>query len=154
MRRALLSPVISHIALAAIVGVVGATLGCSDAQAPIGCGGDDRACEAGFVCAFGACIDPNDQQLSTVDIEVNPAGDDLPVQSLFGVNLRESPRVDVALAAGVLVSGRVIDTDAPVDAVVVALPPSPCPAACSRPRRRPTRAATTASSRSRGRRTT
>jgi hypothetical protein len=88
---------------------------------------DDALCPAGEVCVFGLCLDPSDQQLSRVDIEIDGGGT-LPVQSVFDVDLRTSPRVDIELLAGVLVTGSVVTAGAaPVDAVVVAQPPRSVP---------------------------
>lgn len=86
---------------------------------------DDRGCSDGFVCAFGLCVDPADQRLSTVDIEIDGGGG-IPVQTEFAVDLKARPRVDITLAPGVLVTGEVQTPSGeglePVDAVVVAQP--------------------------------
>ena len=112
-------------ALAALAPALACVYG--DAVSDGGCG-EDNACEAGLVCAFGACVDPSDQRLTTVDIEVDPPGEALPVQGVFGVDLRERPRVEVILAAGVLVSGALRDSaGAAVDAFVLAQPPQSVP---------------------------
>lgn len=113
--------------LVAAVAAVSMTLGCADAAVQVGCG-DDNGCGGGFICAFGLCVDPNDQRLSTVDVEVDAPGEALPVQGVFAVDLRASPRVDVVLARGVLVSGRLEDSaGGPVDAFVLAQPPQSVP---------------------------
>lgn len=102
--------------------VVGLAASCSDyAGQSFDCP-DDGACDDGLVCAFGRCVDPSDQRLTLVDIEVDPSSASLPVQDVFDVDLRASPRVDVALAGGVSVSGRVQHDGDGVDAFVLARP--------------------------------
>ncbi len=101
---------------------------CSVADASTGVCPDDQGCLDTQVCAFGLCVDPTDQRLSTVDIEID-GGDGHAVQTLFGVDLKASPRVDVSLAETVLVVGSVVTgaPPLPVDAVVVAQPPQSVP---------------------------
>jgi hypothetical protein len=100
---------------------------CSTADAPTGVCPDDQGCPDGQVCAFGLCLDPTDQRLSTVDIEID-GGDGHAVQTEFDVDLKASPRVDITLAPTVLVTGSVVsEDDTAVDAVVVAQPPQSVP---------------------------
>lgn len=98
--------------------------GCDGNQQSSSLCGDDRECGAREVCAFGLCLAPGDQRLTVVDVEVEAASLGLPMQNAFGVDLRTSPRVDVALAPGVTISGSVAveGVGAGVDAVVVARP--------------------------------
>lgn len=117
MRRAL--GFLPALALALVVGCAAA------AQQDVSCA-DDTVCPGSLVCAFGRCIDPNDQRLTTVDVEIDPSMDGVPVQSVLGVDLRASPRVDVALAPGVFVTGTVAlageEEPEGVSALVVARP--------------------------------
>jgi hypothetical protein len=88
---------------------------------------DDRVCEDGFVCAFGTCLNPADQRLSTVSVEVDPSAAGLPIQSVEDIDLRSTPRVEVTLAGGVLVTGVVaLEGGEPrptgIEAVVLARP--------------------------------
>ncbi|OGQ13849.1 MAG: hypothetical protein A2138_11210 [Deltaproteobacteria bacterium RBG_16_71_12] len=107
-----------------LVPLVALVLGaaCTDLAADAPCG-SDRACGGGLVCAFGACLDPLDQRLTTVDVEVDPgAGSGLPVQNVLQVNLSTTPRVDVALRPGVSVRGSVTAGEAPLAANVLLRP--------------------------------
>ena len=95
---------------------------CTDYAADAPCG-SDRACDGGFVCAFGACLDPLDQRLTTVDVEIDPgSAAGLPVQNVLQVDLSVTPRVDVALRRGVAVGGSVQAGDAPLAATVLLRP--------------------------------
>lgn len=95
---------------------------CTDYAADAPCG-SDRACDGGYVCAFGACLDPLDQRLTTVDVEVDPgAASGLPVQNVLQVDLSITPRVDVALRPGVAVQGSVQSGEAPLVANVLLRP--------------------------------
>ena len=73
---------------------------------------DDKACADGRICALGLCVNPNDQRLRQVAVEIDPSVVGLPVQSVLDVDLRTSPRVDVTLAAGDLWSSDVRRRDA------------------------------------------
>ncbi|MCC7071794.1 MAG: hypothetical protein IT383_10750 [Deltaproteobacteria bacterium] len=116
MRRALQALV--SLPLLALVG--GAA--CTEYSADAPCG-SDRACGGGFVCAFGSCLDPLDQRLTIVDVEVDPgAAAGLPVQNVLQVDLSDTPRVDVALRPGVAVRGSVSSGEAPVAASVLLRP--------------------------------
>lgn len=107
--------------LLAAVGLA-ALSACAETSERIDCP-DDGACPQGLVCAFGQCVDPTDQRLSLVDIEVDPSNVSLPVQSALAVDLRTSPRVDVELRPGVVVQGLVKDAGGQaIDALVVARP--------------------------------
>ncbi len=70
------------------------------------CSGD-ADCPRADVCALGSCVNPADQRLGAVDVEIDPSAAGLPVQSRLALNLRDNPRVDVSLASGVTWSGRV-----------------------------------------------
>lgn len=106
--------------LALLTQVAGAACAEYGPDAPCG---SDRACGGGFVCAFGACLDPLDQRLTTIDVEVDPgATSGLPVQNLLHVDLSETPRVDVTLRPGVAVQGSVTSLEAPVAANVLLRP--------------------------------
>lgn len=85
--------------------------------------GSDRACAGGLVCAFGTCLDPLDQRLNTVDVEIDPGtASGVPVQNVLQVDLSVTPRVDVALRPGVVVGGRVSAGEAPLAATVMLRP--------------------------------
>lgn len=70
----------------------------------------DSDCGSG-VCAFGYCVDPT--ALGIVDVEVEPAGGSLPVQSVLSVDTNAADRVDVQVRSAVPVSGFVDDAAVP-----------------------------------------
>jgi hypothetical protein len=70
----------------------------------------DSEC-GGSVCAFGYCVDPS--ALGVVDVEVEPAGGSLPVQSVLSVDTNAADRVDVQVRSAVPVSGFVDDAAVP-----------------------------------------
>ncbi len=110
------------VVVAAVLVGLWCQVACYEYAADAPCG-SDRSCDGGFVCAFGTCLDPLDQRLTTVDVEVDPgAASGLPVQNVLRVDLSDTPRVDVALRPGVAVEGAVSAGAAPVAANVLLRP--------------------------------
>lgn len=92
-----------------------------DADGQVGCV-EDSACGAGQVCVVGLCLDPGDQRLRTVDIEVDATAAGVPMQSVFDVDLGAAARVDVQLAPSVVAEGAVVADESGVPAFVLARP--------------------------------
>lgn len=117
MARALLLPLLG----------LAACVACDEYAADAPCG-SDQACAGGLVCAFGSCLDPLDQRLTTVDVEIDPgAASGLPVQNVLQVDLSVTPRVDVALRPGVLLGGSVSAGAEPLAATVLLRPATSIP---------------------------
>lgn len=119
--RAGLVDVIAVIAVIAGVVAIAAVAGCPRPGDEVPCVDDDD-CGGGMVCVASLCLDPVNQRLRQVDLQIDGSAVGIPVQSVFDVELDIEARTQIALAPAVPAAGLILSGVTGVPAFVVARP--------------------------------